>query len=103
MVIVKNLLSLYVEFEILLHFLLFCKLWSVNKDVNVRNEALSEMNQTYTKKSSEKYFWTRIADRSNGIRSLIHVVKKMQKLRTTILKLQTVILKLRTAIIRLKV
>jgi hypothetical protein len=65
MLIVKNLFSLYFEFEILLHFLLFCKLWSVNKDVNVRNEAWNEMDRTYMKKSSEKYFWTIIADRDN--------------------------------------
>jgi hypothetical protein len=61
-IIVKNLLSFCVEFEILLHFLLVYRLWSVNKDVNVRNEAWSEMDRTYTKKSSEKHFWTRIAD-----------------------------------------
>jgi hypothetical protein len=48
-VIVKNLLSFYVEFEILLHFLLIYKLWSVNKDVNVRNEAWNEMDQIYMK------------------------------------------------------
>jgi hypothetical protein len=64
MVIVKKLLSLCVEFEILLHLLLFCMLWSVNKDINVRNEALSEIDRTYTKKSSEKHFWTRITDRN---------------------------------------
>jgi hypothetical protein len=61
-VIVKNLLSFCVEFEILLYFLLFCRLMSVNKDVNVRNEAWSEIDRTYMKKSSEKYFLDRIAD-----------------------------------------
>jgi hypothetical protein len=39
MLIVKNLFSFYVEFEILLHFLLFCKSLNVNKDVNMRNNA----------------------------------------------------------------
>jgi hypothetical protein len=39
MLIVKNSFSFYVEFEILLHFLLFCRLWNVNKDVNMRNDA----------------------------------------------------------------
>jgi hypothetical protein len=70
MVIVKNLLSFCVESEILLHFLLFHRLRSVNKDVNVRNEAWSEMDRTYTKKSSEKYFLDRIADRRTRVCSL---------------------------------
>jgi hypothetical protein len=52
MLIVKNLFSFYFEFEILLHFLLFCRLWNINKDVNMRNEAWNEMDRTYTKKSS---------------------------------------------------
>jgi hypothetical protein len=64
MIIVKNLLSFCVEFEILLYFLLFCRLWNVNKDVNVRKKAWSEMDRTYMKKSSEKHLWTRIADRN---------------------------------------
>jgi hypothetical protein len=63
MLIVKNLFSFYVEFEILLHFILFCRLWNENKDVNMRNEAWNEMDRTYTKKSSEKHFHTKIADR----------------------------------------
>jgi hypothetical protein len=52
MLIVKNLFSFYVEFEILLHFLLFCRLLSVNKDVNMRNNVWNEMGQIYTKKSN---------------------------------------------------
>jgi hypothetical protein len=52
MLIVKNLFSFYVEFEILLHFLLFYRSLSVNKDVNMRNNAWNEMGQIYTKKSS---------------------------------------------------
>jgi hypothetical protein len=96
--IVKNLFSFYVELEILLHFLLFCRLWNVNKDVNMRNYAWNKMDRTYTKKSSEKHFWTRItdrnyqiADRNNEICSLVCFVKKVQKLRTAILKCQTAI------------
>jgi hypothetical protein len=50
MLIVKNLFSFYVEFEILLHFLLFCRLWNENNDVNMRNETWNEMDQTYTNK-----------------------------------------------------
>jgi hypothetical protein len=84
MLIVKNLFSFYVEFEILLHFLLFCRLWNVNKDVNMRNEAWNEMDRNYTKKSSEKHLWTKIADRNNEICSLVRSVKKVQKLRTII-------------------
>jgi hypothetical protein len=75
MLIVKNLFNF--EFEILLHFLLYCRLWSVNKDVNVRNEPWNEMDRTYMKKSSEKYFRTRIAGRNNGIHSLVRAVKKV--------------------------
>jgi hypothetical protein len=56
MLIIKILFSFYVEFEKLLHFLLFCRLWNVNKDVNMKNDAWNEMNRTYTKKSSEKHF-----------------------------------------------
>jgi hypothetical protein len=78
MLIVKNLFSFYVEFEILLHFLLFWRLWNVNKYVNMRNEAWNEMDRTYTKKSSEKHFWTKITDRNNGILSLVRFVKKVQ-------------------------
>jgi hypothetical protein len=52
MLIVKDLFSFYVKFEILLHFLLFCRSLSVNKDVNMRNNAWNEMGQIYTKKSS---------------------------------------------------
>jgi hypothetical protein len=54
MLIAKNLFSFYVEFGILLHFLLFYRLWNVNKDVNMRNDASNEMDRTYMKKSSEK-------------------------------------------------
>jgi hypothetical protein len=59
MLIIKNLFSFYVEFEILLYFWLFCRLWNVNKDVNMKNDAWNEMDRTYTKKSSEKHFWTK--------------------------------------------
>jgi hypothetical protein len=92
MLIVNNLFSFYVEFEILLHFLLFRRLWNVNKDVNMRNDVWNEMDRTYTKKSSEKHFWRKIADRNNGICSLVRSVKKVQKLRTDILKCRTAIL-----------
>jgi hypothetical protein len=85
MLIVKNLFNFYVEFEILLHFLLFCRLWNVNKDVNMKNDAWNEMDQTYTKISSEKHFWTKIADCNNEICSLVRFVKKVQKLRTVII------------------
>jgi hypothetical protein len=86
--IVKNLVSFYVEFEILLYFLLFCRLWNVNKNVNMRNDVWNEMDRTYTKKSSEKHFWTKFADHNYGICSLVRSDKKVQKLRTTILKLR---------------
>jgi hypothetical protein len=62
MLIVKTLFNFYVEFEILLHFLLLYRLWNVNKDVNMRNDAWNEMDRTYTKKSSEKHFWTKNKD-----------------------------------------
>jgi hypothetical protein len=91
MLIVKNLFSFYVEFEILLHFLLFCRLWNENKDVNIRNEAWNEMGRTYTKKSSKKHFWTKFADHNYGICSLVRSDKKVQKLRTAILKCRTAI------------
>jgi hypothetical protein len=91
MLIVQNVFSFYVEFEILLHFLLFCRLWNENKDVNMRNEAWNEMDRIYTKKSSEKHFWTKFADRNYGICSLVRSDKKVQKLRTVILKCRTVI------------
>jgi hypothetical protein len=99
MLIVKNLFSFYVKFEILLYFLLFCRLWNVNKDVNMRNDVWNEMHRTYMKKSSENHFWTRITDRNyqitdhnNEICSLVRSVKKVQKLRTAILKCRTVII-----------
>jgi hypothetical protein len=91
MLIIKILFSFYVEFEKLLHFLLFCRLWNVNKDVNMKNDAWNEMNRTYTKKSSEKHFWTKITDRNNEICSLVLSDKKVQKLRTVILKCRTAI------------
>jgi hypothetical protein len=91
MLIVKNLFSFYVEFEILLHFLLFYRLWNVNKDVNMRNEAWNKMDRIYTKKSSENHFWTKFADRNHqitdryyGICSMVRSDKKVQKLRTVI-------------------
>jgi hypothetical protein len=86
MLIVKNLFSFYVEFEILLYFLLFYMLWNVNKDVNTRNDAWNEIDRTYTKKSSENHFWTKIADRNYEIFSLVRSDKKVQKLRTTIFR-----------------
>jgi hypothetical protein len=62
--IVKNLFSFYVEFKILLHFLLFCRLWNINKDINMRNDAWKEMDRTYMKKSSDKHFWIKITDQN---------------------------------------
>jgi hypothetical protein len=52
MLIVKNLFSFNVEFEILLYFLLFCRSLSVNKYVNMRNNVWNEMGRIYTNKSS---------------------------------------------------
>jgi hypothetical protein len=63
----------------------------------MRNDAWNEMDRTYTKKSSEKHFWTRITDRNNEICSLVHSVKKVQKLRTEILKCRTTIIGARSA------
>jgi hypothetical protein len=60
MLIVKNLFSFYVEFEILLYFLLFYRLWNINKDVNMRNDAWNIMDRTYMKKSSEKTLLNKI-------------------------------------------
>jgi hypothetical protein len=104
MLIVKNLFSFYVEFEILLHFLLFYRLWNVNKDVNMRNDVWNEMDWTYMKKSSEKYFWTKIADhnnqiadRNNGVCSPVRSDKKVQKLQTAILKCRTTIFRAESA------
>jgi hypothetical protein len=77
MLIVKDLFSFYAEFEILLYFLLFYRLWNVNKDVNMRNDAWNEMDRTYTKKSSEKHFWTKFTDRNYGICSLVRSDKKV--------------------------
>jgi hypothetical protein len=81
MLIVKNLFSFCVELEILLHFLLDFRLWSVNEDINMRNEAWGEMDRTYTKKSSEKYFLERITDRNTRT---VDPVKKWPELQTTI-------------------
>jgi hypothetical protein len=57
----------------------------------MRNEAWNEVDRTYTKKSSEKHFWTKftdhnhqIADHNCGICSLVRSDKKVQKLRTVI-------------------
>jgi hypothetical protein len=105
MLIVKNLFNFYVEFEILLHFLLFYRLWNVNKNINIRNDAWNEMDRTYMKKSSEKHFLTKFADRNHQIVdhnyeicSLVRSDKKVQKCRTAILKCRTVVfgLKART-------
>jgi hypothetical protein len=67
------------------------------------------MDRTYTKKSSEKHFWTKIvdrnyqiADRNYGICSLVRSDKKVQKLQTAILKCRTVIIGLATRIGRFK-
>jgi hypothetical protein len=57
----------------------------------MRNDALNEMSRIYTKKSSEKHFWTKFVDRNYGIFSLVRSDKKVQKLRTAILKCRTVI------------
>jgi hypothetical protein len=73
MLIVKNLFSFYVEFEMQLHFLLDFRLWSVNEDINMRNETWSEMDRTYMKKSSEKHFLDRIMDRNTGT---VYPIKK---------------------------
>jgi hypothetical protein len=104
MLIVKNLFSFYIEFEILLHFLLFYRLSKVNKDINMRNDAWNEMNRIYRKKSSEKHLSTKfmdcnhqIVDRNYGICSLVRSNKKVQKLRTIILKCRTVIFGARSA------
>jgi hypothetical protein len=55
----------------------------------------NEMNRTYTKKSSEKHFWTKFADRNHQIAdrnyeifSLVRSNKKVQKCRTTIFGLE---------------
>jgi hypothetical protein len=63
----------------------------------MKNKTWNEMDRTYTKKSSKKYFWTRIADHNNGILSLVCSVKKVQKLWTVILKLRTIIIRARSA------
>jgi hypothetical protein len=54
----------------------------------MRNEAWNENDRTYTKKSSEKHFWTKFADRdyqivdrNYGIFSLVRSDKKVQKYR----------------------
>ena len=58
----------------------------------MRNYAWNEMDRTYTKKSSEKHFWTKFADRNHqivdrnyGICSLVRSDKKVQKLQTAII------------------
>jgi hypothetical protein len=84
MLIVKSLFSFYVEFKILLHFLLNFRLWSVNENINMRNEAWSEMDRTNTKNSSEKHFQDRIVDCNTGT---IDPIKKWSELRTAILKI----------------
>jgi hypothetical protein len=93
MLIVKKIFIFYVEFEIPLHFLLFYRLCNVNNDVNMSNDAWNEMDRTYTKKSSEKHFWTKFADRNHQIAdhnyeicSMVRSDKKVQKLRTVIFR-----------------
>jgi hypothetical protein len=85
MLIVMNVFSFCVEFEILLHFLLDYKLWSVNEDINMRNELWSEIDRTYTKKSSENHF----LDKNYGpqllklwttILGLVHPITKWQEM-----------------------
>jgi hypothetical protein len=69
MLIVKNLFSFYVEFEILLYFLLFCRLFSVNKD------------STWEIMLGTR--WVRFT-RKNQVKSI-----PIQKLRIVILELRT--------------
>jgi hypothetical protein len=64
MLIIKNLFSFCIELEILLYFLLDFRLWSVNENINTRNEVWSEIDRTYMKKLSEKHFLDRITDRN---------------------------------------
>jgi hypothetical protein len=52
------------------------------------NDAWNEMDRSYTKKSSEKHIWTKIADRNYEICSLVRSNKKVQKCRTAILGLE---------------
>jgi hypothetical protein len=59
----------------------------------MKNDAWNEMDRTYTKKSSEKHFWTKfadrnhkIADRNYGICSLVRSDKKVQKCRIIIFR-----------------
>jgi hypothetical protein len=54
----------------------------------MRNDAWNEMDRTYTKKSSEKHFWTKFVDRNYGIFSLVRSDKKVQKCRTIIFGLE---------------
>jgi hypothetical protein len=61
----------------------------------MRNDAWNEMDRTYTKKSSEKHFWTKFADRNHQIAdhnyeicSLVRSDKKVQKCRTAIFGLK---------------
>jgi hypothetical protein len=64
----------------------------------MRNYAWNKMDRIYTKKSSEKHFWTKFADRNYEICSLVRSDKKVQKLRTVILKCRTVFFGLATRI-----
>jgi hypothetical protein len=43
----------------------------------MRNDVWNEMDRTYTKKSSEKNFWTKIVDRNYEICSEVRSVKKV--------------------------
>jgi hypothetical protein len=60
----------------------------------MKNNAWNKMGQTYMKKSSEKYFWTKFMDRNYGICSLVRSDKKVQKLRIVILKCRIAIFEL---------
>jgi hypothetical protein len=53
----------------------------------MRNEAWNEMDRIYTKKLSEKHFWTKIADRNYGICSLVRSGTAISECWTVILGL----------------
>jgi hypothetical protein len=90
--IVINFFSFYDEFEILLHFVLDFMYWSLNEDINVRNEDWSKMDRICTKKSSGRHFLDKIAERNYqnyGPQSWellpANSVKKWLELRTVII------------------
>jgi hypothetical protein len=63
----------------------------------MRNDVWNDMDRIYTKKFSEKHFWTKIADRNNEICSLVRSVKKLQKMQTDILKCRITIFRAESA------